>query len=294
MKKKTTKQFIEESKEVHGDKYNYSLVDYINTTIKIKIICKEHGVFDQHPNTHKMGGGCPACKGLKRNTIFDFIKKSNIIHKDKYDYSLVKFKDIYTGVKIICPIHGIFEQKPKIHLSKKGCKSCGIESKKKNINNFINESNTIHNNKYDYLLVKYKNIKTKIKIICPIHGIFEQIPDNHTKGHGCPICKESKGEIKIRNILEDNNIKFDSQKMFDGCQNIKPLSFDFYLLDYNTCIEFDGRQHYKSIEFFGGEKRLLEQQKRDKIKTNFCKNNKINLIRIKYNENINDKLQFLL
>jgi len=132
----------------------------------------------------------------------------------------------------------------------------------------------------------------KIKIICKKHGIFEQTPDNHiNKKTGCPICNESKGEKEIRIILNNLNIKYIKQKTFNNCKNKRKLPFDFYLTDYNLCIEFDGIQHFKSIEYFGGEKVLKETQKRDLIKNNYCKENNIKLLRIKYNENILKKLK---
>jgi very-short-patch-repair endonuclease len=155
---------------------------------------------------------------------------------------------------------------------------------------FIEQCNIIHNNFYDYSLVNYINNKTKIKIICKEHGIFEQRPDDHLKNHGCPICKESKGEKEIRNYLINNNIRFESQKKFKKCRYLKPLPFDFYLPDYNLCIEYDGEQHFMLKEFWGGQKEFEKIQRKDKIKNIFCEKENISLIRIKYDDNIIDKL----
>ena len=294
MKKKTTEQFIEESKNIHGDKYDYSLVNYINNKTKIKIICPIHGVFEQRADSHKKYG-CKKCsyeqKKLKYN---DFLIKSNKYHNNKYSYNKDTYLNINTKMEIICPIHGVFEQSPKNHLYR-GCKKCKNNKigniKRKILIDFILECNLIHNNKYDYSLVNYINNKTKIKIICPEHGVFEQRPDDHTRGIGCPICNESTGEKEIRNLLNNNNIDFDKEKTFKNCKYKRQLPFDFYLPDYNTCIEFDGIQHFKSINFFGGKKEFKNQQKKDKIKNQFCKNNNINLIRIKYTDNIKEKLK---
>ena len=131
-----------------------------------------------------------------------------------------------------------------------------------------------------------------MKIICPIHGVFEQTPNSHLRGSGCPICKTSKGELEIQRILYNKNIKYITQYTFDNCKNKRKLPFDFYLPDYNMCIEFDGKQHYETIKYWGGEETLIKTKNNDKIKTNYCKNNNIKLIRIKYNECIDDILIF--
>ena len=290
--------FIEKSIRIHDNKYDYSEVNYINSKIKIKIICHKHGIFEQTPASHLSGRGCAKCGNTSSlNIVIDkdtFIKESNKIHKNKYDYSLVDYKNTKTKVKIICPEHGIFEQQPSNHLFGKGCGRCG-GTKKLNHDLFLSKSNGVHNYKYDYSLVNFINVKTKVKIKCTIHNIiFEQTPNHHMKGVGCPICNESTGEKEIRIFLEKNNIDFVRQKTFDDCVSIKKLQFDFFLSKYNTCVEFDGLQHYKPIEWFGGVESLEKSRIRDNIKTKYCLKNKINLIRIKYDENILDKLSFLV
>jgi very-short-patch-repair endonuclease len=112
-------------------------------------------------------------------------------------------------------------------------------------------------------------------------------------GQGCPICKESKGEILIREYLEKYKINYKSQFKFKDCKHKRKLPFDFYLPEYKICIEYDGIQHYKPIDYFGGESELNNTKIRDNIKNNYCKNNNINLIRIKYNDNITKKLNII-
>ncbi|MFA5586885.1 MAG: hypothetical protein WDA02_10280 [Saccharofermentanales bacterium] len=152
---------------------------------------------------------------------------------------------------------------------------------------FIEISKILHCDKYDYSLVDYKNMYTIIKIICPIHGIFKKSTVKHLNGSGCNKCKQTKGEKQVRLFLENNNINYELEKKFKKCKNILPLSFDFYLPLHNTCIEYDGIQHFKPIKIFGGETELKKTKLRDQIKTDYCKNNNIKLIRIKYNEDIN-------
>jgi very-short-patch-repair endonuclease len=291
--------FITESNIIHNNKYDYSLVNYINSRTKVKIICKKHGVFEQTPNNHLRGQECPECYGNKKLTKEKFILKSNIIHNNKYDYSLVKYKNAKTKVKIICNKHGVFEKTPDNHISKKqGCPIChNIDTGnrcRKTKEKFISDSINIHGYKYDYSLVEYKNGNTKVKIICEKHGVFNQAPKHHLYGAGCPKCNNSKGEIIIEKYLLDNNINYTEQKKFNNCKYKKLLPFDFYLFDYNICIEYDGEQHYKPKKHFGGEETFKMQCIRDNIKTQFCNNNNIKLIRIKYNDNVEEKIQYLI
>jgi len=291
--KHTTETFIENAIKIHGNKYDYSLVNYIRNNVKVNIICPIHGVFSQTYKDHiTKEYDCPSCK--KNNKIIKehFLEKTKIIHGNKYDYSNIDYIDYKTPIFINCKIHGDFKCIPNAHINKKqGCPKC-----KNLLNNeiFIKRSNIKHKNKYDYNLVDYKGVFNKVKIICPVHGIFEQIAYNHMNGQGCPKCKESKGEKNISYFLNKNNIKYIRQKKFDKCINKYPLSFDFYLPDYNICIEFNGSQHYTVIKYWGGEVGLQKRILRDNIKIKYCIENNIKLIIIKDKENILEKLSFLL
>jgi len=152
---------------------------------------------------------------------------------------------------------------------------------------FIDKSNIIHGNKYDYSYCDYINMTTKVIIICPIHGKFNQRPKDHIhSSQGCPICKQSKGELIITNYLNSHNIEFVAQKTFKDCINIKMLPFDFYLQKFNLCVEFDGEHHFRSIEFFGGDKSFKQRKILDNIKNKYCTDNNILLLRIKYTDDI--------
>ena len=155
---------------------------------------------------------------------------------------------------------------------------------------FINKSIILHNNKYDYSLVNYVNSYTKVKIICIKHSEFKQLPNDHIHNkQGCSKCNISKGEDKIKNLLNKYNINFEEQKKFQNCKNIKELPFDFYLPNYNICIEFDGEQHFKENHYFN-KKIVMKIKKRDNIKTNYCIDNKIKLIRLNSLDNIENKI----
>ena len=252
--KKTTEQFIEEAKLIHGGRYDYSLVDYKGNKTKVKIICPIHGVFEQTPLRHLIGDNCPNCAINKKLTQEEFIEESKKVHGEKYDYSLTNYVNNNTKVKIICKKHGAFEQLPANHLDGHGCKECRKEFLRKKFalttEQFIERSRKVHGDKYDYSLTNYVNNNTKVKIICRKHGIFEQFPDRHYNGANCPCCQYFKGEQRIANYLTNKGIEFVPQKSFDDLRDIKMLSYDFYIEEYNLLIEFNGEQHYRAIEYF--------------------------------------------
>ena len=290
MKQNLKNNFIIKAELKHEKKYDYSLVNYTNAHVKVEIICPIHGIFLQKPNQHLMGNGCPKCIGRSK-TINEYIKICGEKHNNKYDYSLVNQLDIDNDnkISIICPEHGIFNQKSSSHLFKRGCPKCG-GSLKLTTEDFIEKANQIHGYKYDYSLVNYNGNKLKVEIICPEHGNFTQRANSHLNGQGCPICKESKGEKSIRYYLLNKGINFSREKKFKNCINEKLLPFDFYLPDYNICIEYDGKQHFEPVERFGGINGFKKIKENDSIKNIFCENNSIDLIRISYKENIYDIL----
>jgi very-short-patch-repair endonuclease/ribosomal protein L36 len=289
----TQEQFIENCKKVHGDKYDYSKAVYVDCFTHVIIICKEHGEFKQTPLSHyNSKQGCPYCSGNVKKTIEQIIQEFKSIHGDKYDYSKVDYKNTHKKVIIICKEHGEFEQTPHNHLLGWGCKLCsGV--KKLTTEEFIKKAKQIHGDKYDYSKTDYQGAFKKVIIICPKHGEFEQVARAHImkeKQYGCPQCKMSKGEIKVREFLNKNTIEYIPQKRFKNCKNKTMLPFDFYILKKNICIEFQGEQHYNAKKFFGGEDGYKQRKINDKIKKDFCKNNGITLIRIKYNKNIDSIL----
>lgn len=238
-KKITTEQFIEKSKLIHGDKYDYSNSIYIKNNVKVKIICPIHGEFEQVPNNH-YHQGCNQCgveqrKKLRIKPLNKFVEAAILIHDNKYDYSKVDYVNSHSKIKIICPNHGEFEQVPSSHLNGNGCVKCSGEKKtilqSGNKDNFIQKAKLIHGDKYDYSNVNYEKSYIKIKINCPEHGEFEQIPNSHLKGRGCPTCGlKIKGGWTSTKWLE-KSIK---SKQFD--------SFKFYVVE---C--FDDNERFVKI-----------------------------------------------
>ena len=295
MRKSNTKEFVIKSKLIHGNKYDYSKVEYSHNKVKVCITCPEHGEFWQRPHDHLSGNGCPKCKGNsirkhKTKTLDQFISQANRIHDNKYDYSNVVYVNGLTKVEIVCPAHGVFIQSPQDHLSGRGCPKCS--GRNFLIDDFINNSKMIHNNKYDYSKVNYINKESAVEIICPIHVVFKQLPGTHLRSHGCPRCGNiksrhfiSKGEDVIQKFLIENNISFIFQYDIKCPINFLGIAYiDFYLPDYNIFIEYNGRQHYEPISFFGGKDVFEKQQKRDNFVRNYCQENNIELIEISYKE----------
>ena len=189
---------------------------------------------------------------MKKLTKSEFIEKAKKVHGNKYDYSKIQYKGIRKKITIVCSVHGEFNQEARNHLKGSGCSKCYGNFTPTN-KDFIKKASKIHQDKYDYSISKYVNSYTKIKITCPIHGVFNQTPNNHLMGSGCEKCKsKSKGELSIRDFLNINSIKSESQKYIDGCINPKTnrkLKFDFYIKSKNAVVEYDGKHHFEEIPF---------------------------------------------
>lgn len=285
-KKLTTEEFIQKAKNIHGTKYDYSMVQYCGAHTKVKIICPVHGEFEQKPNGHLCGKGCLKCSGKDTKNTEEFIREAKAIHGDRYDYSMSKYKSRNEPIQIGCPKHGIIEVIPYNHIKGSHCGKCSGKSKH-TTESFIEKSRNIFGDQYDYSKVDYINKSTKVIIICPIHGEFEQTPNNHFNSKiGCNLCKLISTESKPIKDIEEciKNFEYIKEQRFNDCRNSYPLPFDFYLEKFNLCIEYDGIHHFKPIEFWGGDDAFLKTQKNDNIKNQFCKENNINLLRIRYDE----------
>lgn len=305
-KKLTAEEFIKKAILIHGDKYKYNPEDFKGTKNKIFIFCNEHQqYFEQMASDHiHHKNGCPLCGktkmiGGKTMSLIEFLQKANDIHENKYDYSKVKFKDTKSKILIICKKHKTtFEKTVSDHIyHKSGCQICGqekeIESKTFTQKEFEESAIKVHGeNRYDYTNSNYVKMRIKIDIKClKCNFIFKQRPAHHIhQKAGCPICKESHGEREIFKILTNKKIQFEKQKKFSNCKYKQLLPFDFYLPTHNMCIEFNGEQHYKSFDYMGGKEDFKLRKIRDKIKKDFCKNNNIQLLIIKYNEDIQHKI----
>ena len=272
--KYTKEEFIERAKKIHGDKYDYSKVEYVNNSTKVCIICSEHGEFWITPANHLYGQGCFKCYHDSRKNSFKYnndeiINKFKTIHGDRYDYSKTVYNGVITPISIICPIHGEFLQLPSLHMQGCGCPKCGIiksgKSKCLTTEEFIEKAKKIHGDKYDYSKVEYVDYDTPIVIICKKHGDFLQTPDSHLQGKGCQSCsiRHSSYEEDIINFIRCNmntTVEINNRKV------IYPLELDIYLPEKNIAIEFNGIRWHS--EEFGKDKnyhlnKLIECNKKD-------------------------------
>jgi very-short-patch-repair endonuclease len=272
---KTTKEFIAEAEAVWGkDKYDYSLTEYKGALKKIKV--KYDGIiFEQTAVSHLR-----SAPELNMNQEY-FIKRAIDKWGKKYDYSLVEYTNCKSKVKIIYNKTGeIYEQTPSLHLS---CAPENIHlSVRKTTEQFIIEGNRVHDFKYSYNKTEYIKNNIKVIITCPIHGDFTQNPLSHVQGIGCASCNESKGEKAISKYLDKNLISYYRQHKFEDCKNIFQLPFDFYIPSKRLIIEFDGKQHYEPMVFFGGVEAYERLKVNDNIKNEYCEDNYIDLVRIRY------------
>jgi hypothetical protein len=193
----TTNSFIKKAQEIHGNRYDYSKTTYIHSHVKVTIICKIHGEFLQLPAVHLRSSGCLKCVQDRHRKTYEqsFFKKVIKIHKNKYDYSKSKYKNFYTKLKIICPIHGSFWQNPSEHLHGNGCSKCGrirtINSRRGTTRAFIKKAKEIHGEKYRYEKSVYSGYLKELTITCPIHGDITIRARTHLAGAGCPSCSHT-------------------------------------------------------------------------------------------------------
>jgi hypothetical protein len=234
-----TKEFIRKAKLKHGERYEYSLVEYVHSMQKVEIICKEHGGFEQTPNHHLSGNGCRLCHiESSRTSQDDFIKESNTIHDSKYDYSEATYINANKNIIVICKSHGKFKQRASYHLSGGGCPKCSYSDKQSSMEDFINSANFKHSNKFTYGLAEYVNMHTKITITCPKHGNFEQSPLNHINGSGCPKCSNIESKIATKWLDSLNIPHLIREHDLPEYPTYKPV--DGYDPETNTVYQFHG------------------------------------------------------
>lgn len=259
---KTNEEWINLFKTVHGDKYDYSKFNYINSSESCIFICKKHNIeFPQPARVHAKGHGCKLCanenRNKKRKTPLDkWIEDCKKVHGDKYDYSKSVYKGSNEIIEVICPTHGSFFPTAYNHKKGSNCNSCVDRNKERRLkasNLFESKANKVHNSKFDYSLVHYVNMITEVDIICPNGHIFKQTPAGHLSGRGCRYCRQyltaSKKEMELSDFISSFNLEIISNHrpswfVLEDCK--LPSEIDIYIPELNLGIEYNGIAYHHS------------------------------------------------
>jgi len=222
--KHTNASFIERARAVHGDKYDYSRVEYKTSQTPVEIVCPDHGPFFPRPGNHvSRKSGCPQCAGYAPTTLELFLQRATKVHGTKYDYSRVQYSGVQTKVEIVCPEHGPFWQEPLSHTNGRGCQKCGVvqcsTAQRLSQETFIARARAIHGDKYDYSQVNYRGALVKIEIVCPEHGPFSQVANYHLTGNGCQKCAQ--------------NFPVTREEFITRAQAEHPNKYDYSACDYS-------------------------------------------------------------
>ena len=299
-RKKTHDEYVE---ELAIKNPNIEVLEqYVDTKTSISHKCLIHSIIWQTTPTRALSGvGCNECKKDRfhqtrcrsHQQYVEEVKRAN----PNVDV-IGHYVNARTKIEHYCTVHDVFWYAyPDNILRGMGCTVCGIEktrnSTAKSHDEYVTE--VYETNPNVEVIEAYSGANTPILHRCKIDGhVWYATPANILFGKGCPICKESKGEREIRQWLARNKILNESQKTFCDCKDVKMLPFDFYLPEYNVLIEYDGEQHYRPIELFGGEDGFKLRKKHDDIKTQYCKDNDIHLLRIPYYASVNEELEKFL
>lgn len=240
MKIKTTEDTIMDFIKIHGNRYDYSRVEYKNATTKVCVVCSIHGSFYITPNSHKNGSGCYMCGrevviSSRRKTNEEFISNCIKIHGDVYDYSNTIYNGNLEYVSIMCKQHGEFKQQARKHLQGQKCKKCVSES---NMVDFVEMCSEKYP-QYDYSKVDYKGMFIDVIINCPEHGDFKVKPISfYHKSRGCKKCiiyTKSNQETKwldLMSIEEKNRNVYikcgEKTYCVDGIDLDKKLVYEYY------------------------------------------------------------------
>ena len=289
-KRLTHEEFMEKFYKQNKNAENIEILgEYVNYKTKIKARCKiDNHEWEVIPDSLLRGIGCPKCSGKAKKSTEEFIKEIKEIN-DNIEV-LGEYKSNKTKIKCKCKLDGYeFEMRPNSLLNGYGCPKCAGKIKNKTTEYFINELKEINSD--IIVLGEYKGNNKKIKCKCKKDNFeWEVKPNSLLSGTGCPKCNESKGEKRVAKYLDSRNVEYERQYKFDECRSKDKLPFDFYIPSLNIAIEYDGEYHYiiinigKNDTYEKAFNRFVEGKIRDAIKTIYCKENNIKLIRIPYTE----------
>ena len=301
MRKERTKshdEFLSDVKKVHANVR--VLGEYINSSTKIKCACETHGTEWEIKPSNLLHGqtGCKKCQIEKMRKRLMKTQDEFVSQMKKHHPSvkvLGEYRGNHTPVKCKCLKCGkVITPTPSNVLKKNNaqrpCMYCSITERgirsRKTHDEFVEElKETLPNVE---VMSEYTVSSGYVKCRCLKDGYEWESKAYHLlAGHGCSKCKSSEGEKEIARVLRNNDIEYVIQHRFEDCRHKRPLPFDFYLPEHNSVIEYDGVQHFKPIDFFGGEEMFEYRVKMDEIKNNYCKAKGIEMLRIPYTENEN-------
>lgn len=269
-----TEKFIKKAKEIWGDLYDYSKSVYTKSNEKLIVICKKHGEFEVSPNNHTHKGsprGCPLCRaerisGKRAMSKETFLERMKNIFGSKYDFSESIYVNSKTPIEAICPIHGKFKKTPNELFKGRGCQRCNPNLL--STDEFKKRANLIHDNLYDYSKSIVTGRHDKVCIGCKKHGYFWQEVGSHLSGAGCPSCNNSELENNLSKELSKLGISFVKRFVTDYSEN---KSYDFMLPNFGILIECQGEQHFRNVDFFGGNDKFETQVENDIFKNRVAK-----------------------
>lgn len=306
----------------HNPEYDFShLPDVMGATTPLQVACPTHGVFiSDYKHLMAARMSCPGCQQLRKQQRDatkvmprdEFIQKSRLRHgPTKYGYQYLPVGDFsrHTWIDLVCSLHGRFTTKAQSHLRVgESCPKCIQNSRDKKykssrhtLGDFVAKAQKRHGDFYDYSETVYTTQMAKLSVRCPIHGPFTICANNHIHGIGCASCSRSHGELQVEKWLRDNGFTYECQKVFrDLIQPVvkkltRRFRFDFFLPELNTVIEYDGLHHFKPVPFQGiqGDRAValhLKTVAHDKLKTAYCLEKGIALIRIRFDEKVESVL----
>lgn len=266
MAESKTEEFIGKAKKVHGDRFDYSGVNYTGAHGKVWIVCKVHGGFQQRATNHLQGKGCHSCIGevISKGKLSDtekFKLEARRVHHGFYDYSRVDYKGSKSKIEVICRDHGAFAQQAGSHLSGAGCTLCYYESRRQpmyNTKQFVDMARGLHGSQYDYSNTTYSGSNIKVNITCRIHGMFSQTPRSHLGGSGCPLCVWNRDQpTKVYIFTGESSIKvgisIDPERRLRRQSSSQPFKSYHYcewvLEDFATAFEVEQVVHFRLSKF---------------------------------------------
>jgi len=295
MNKITYEEFMERVREKHGDNFSIAEADFVTMRHPLRIFCKSHQEYiDTHAASHVTYHN-PCKKCVREKKFENYVPKVLEAMRHNFpDLELISdITDFNCEVILKCPKHGEFKTTAdRVIYNGTGCTACGrdIASQKAtgtqrvSFDEFKQRFAERYGSKLSLISDEqdYENFNSLLTVKCsvPEHAEFQNTAKDLLRYHGCKNCKESMGERLVRIALEALDIAYEQEKRFASCRDRKELPFDFWLPDFSTLIEFQGKQHEVSAERFGGVKALRGTQKRDKIKKDWASENGINLIYI--------------